>query len=161
MTIFVFIKRKLTCLPRFNLLWWPFYKFLYSQQSALLVEVKCGRFKLLKQSDSLKSMQWGVLHAQNASFRELLPQLQFFFFFFLRMQYQCFLEWSCWTVTWLWFLFDTLFLNTLTSWEYILYSKTLNIVLITVKNSEVFYLLNNSYFLFIIKKTILNGSPWL
>lgn len=47
-----------------------FYNFLYFQQSALPVEIRCGRFKLLKQSDSLNSMQSEVflLHAQNANF---------------------------------------------------------------------------------------------
>lgn len=59
MTIFVFIKRKLTCLLRFNLLWLPFVTFLYSQQSSFPVEDVADR--LLKQSGSLKvCCEWGV-----------------------------------------------------------------------------------------------------
>lgn len=80
MTIFVFIKRKLTCLPRFSLLWLPFYNFLYSQQSALpwseMWQVQISQ----AERQSSEGAEWGVLYAQNANFKAFASATFFFFF---------------------------------------------------------------------------------
>lgn len=99
MTIFVFIKRKLTCLPIFSLLWLHFYNFLYSQQSALSVEVKCDRFTLSKQSGRGKDAEWLFLlkNAQNADFS--ICRSCTFFSFLSESAVSMLFGWSCWMVT--------------------------------------------------------------